>query len=120
MSTLRIVFEVDEKHVGFCLVALQGKAKNLNFEVLEMLPPGKNKPQKAPNGQEAQKLPADWIVELIKNAGKKPMSKADILARVKEAGFKVQGLNSILLSLAGKKRKILKKTGNNYEVIDNG
>lgn len=111
MTGLRIVFEVDEKHVGGCLVALEGKAKNLNFEVIAEVEWQKNKPV---NGAgKKNKLPVEFVLEQLK-ATPAGLDKGNLGSIVKQAGYKVQGLNSILLSLL--KKKIVKKVGSAYQL----
>jgi hypothetical protein len=114
MSGLRIMFEVDEKHVGACLVALEGRAKNLNFEVIAEVDWQKNRPsgrgpdkvQRKSNGH--QKLTAETVLGFFKNYPS-GLDKKTMLELTRAAGAKTQGLHSILLSLV--KKKILKKVG---------
>jgi hypothetical protein len=115
MSGLRIMFEVDEKHVGSCLVALEGRAKNLNFEVIQELEWQKNKGGRGPgkhNGKE--KLSADFVLGQMSLAAG-GLTKAYLLEAIKKAGLKPQGLNSIMLSLVGK--KLVKKSGQTYLLL---
>jgi hypothetical protein len=130
MSGLRIMFEVDEKHVGACLVALEGRARNLNFEVIQEADWQKNRPSGRGPGKIGKVSPAAWaaagfgpggakikltpefVLERLKDTSPPGMDKETLGALVKQAGFKVQGLNSIMLSLVGK--KLVKKVGKAY------
>lgn len=116
MSGLRIMFEVDEKHVGQCLVALEGKARNLNFEVIKEGDWTKNRPagrgpDKGPRKNGHLKLTPEIVLGFFKNYPS-GLDKKTLLELTRATGAKTQGLNSILLSLV--KKKILKKVGQAY------
>lgn len=109
------MFEVDEKHVGSCLVALEGRAKNLNFEVIEELEWQKNKGTRGPGKNNGHgKLTAEFVLGQMSLANTS-MTKGELGELVKKAGYKVQGLNSIMLSLVAK--KLVKKNGQAYLLV---
>lgn len=117
MSGLRIMFEVDEKHVGSCLVSLEGRAKNLNFEVIQDTEWQKNRgsgrgPGKQNGGK--GKLTPEFVAQIV-GSYLTGMTKQEVGVAVKNAGYKVQGLNTIMLSMV--KKKLLKKAGQLYSLF---
>lgn len=114
------MFEVDEKHVGSCLVALEGRAKNLNFEIIEEADWKKNRPvgrgpaKEKANGQQKHRLTPETVLGFFKNYPS-GVDRGTMLELVKASGAKTQGLNPIMLSLV--KKKLVKKVGKSYVLM---
>jgi hypothetical protein len=96
MPRLRITFEVDERHVGSCLVLLEGRAKNLGFEVIEEVAFNKNTPKR-------EKLTPDKLMALIPPEG---ATRKQLLEKTKPMGLHGAGVVACLT--AAVKRKDLK------------
>jgi hypothetical protein len=105
MPRLRITFEVDERHVGTCLVLLEGRAKNLGFEVIEEVAFNKNQPAK-------KRFTIEALLALLT---KSSLTKRGILNMAKAEGFKAQGANAVLQ--AALRKKLVKKQGELFLLV---
>ena len=117
MSNLRISFEVDERHVGGCLVALEGRARNLNFEIVKEAGWGKNQPA-SPVGSPVPartKGVLKAMVEKIIREYPRGIEYMDLVAMIKLAGGKPQGISSGLRSLV--KARLVRRKGTVYSPV---
>lgn len=116
MSTLQIVFDVEEKHVGACLVALEGKARNLNFKIVQEAEWNKNRPPKAKRTtavKEEALIRRQRLFETI-SAYPKGIEFQALVQAAKTAGIDPRGVWNIAKSLV--KAKAIKKVGKTYTV----
>jgi hypothetical protein len=106
MSGLRIVFEVEEKHVGRALVALEDIAKNLNFTVVKEVDWNRNVPRgtgKKNGTGTGNRTNLEHVLGIIQGHQKGIEHKA-LLAAVRATGAKSQGVGPIVRSLVRNKR----------------